>query len=243
MPTQAHSSILKCKFSRIYSFEIIIFYTLCCLFYLICRTQHACAILSHSVETICFVSPSEPPNTPSDGSYPETKYLLAGCRKIQNELTKYLPAEQNNQKTITDRHTEVILNQLKILMQMPICMPRFFFQVLQNTSIKLALQPPPRATGDPITVQPGSSLVVKVEGVIQHSAKTPSLYRSVDSVQLHLTSQLTTPKPADFKMPSDTITLTQTVNFVQPKLNINFQSHIKMFQANALNIFFLTINY
>lgn len=114
----------------------------------ISSNQHACAILSYSVETICFVSPSEQPNTPS-GSYPETKYLLAACRKIQNELTKYLPSEQSNQKTITNRHTELILNQLEVLMQMPICMPRFFFQVLQNTSIKLSISPQPRIAGDP----------------------------------------------------------------------------------------------
>lgn len=199
------------------------------LIYFLSRTQHACAILSYSVEIICFVSPSESPNTPSDGSYPETKYLLAGCRKIQNELTKCLPTEQSNQKTITNRHTELILNQLEVLMQMPICMPRFFFQVLQNTSIKLSISPQPRVAGDPVVVQQGSSLVVKVEGVIQHYAKTPSLYRSVESVQLTLTSQLISPKANDFKMTNDTTTLTQTVkphrdfltgNFMIPLTNI-----------------------
>lgn len=155
--------------------------------------------------------------------------MLACCRKIKNELNQYLPPEQSNQKTITNRHTELILNQLEILMQMPICMPRFFFQILQNTSIKLSISPQPRVAGDPVIVTPGSSLVVKVEGVIQHYAKTPSLYRSVDSVQLTLTSQLISPKANDFKMASDTITLTQTVkphrdfltgNFMIPLTNI-----------------------
>lgn len=186
------------------------------------RTQYACALLSYSVEIICFVSPSEAPNTPSAGTYPETKYLLAACRKIQNELTNHLPPEQSNQKTITNRHTELILNQLEVLMQMPICMPRFFFQVLQNTSIKLSISPQPRMPGEPVTVQPGSSLVVKVEGVIQHYAKTPSLYRSVDSVQLTLTSQLISPKANDFKMANDTITLTQTVKPHRDFLTGNF---------------------
>lgn len=199
-----------------------------------CRTQHACTILSYSVEIICFVSPSEPPNTPSSGSYPETKYLLAACRKIQNELTKNLPAvEQNNQKTITNRHTEMILNQLEVLLQMPICMPRFFFQVLQNTSIKLSISPQPRVAGDPVVVQPGSSLVIKVEGVIQHYAKTPSLYRSVDSVQLTLTSQLISPKTNDFKMPNDTITLTQTVKPHRDFLTGNFMIPLTNIQAAA----------
>lgn len=171
---------------------------------------------------------------PSDGSYPETKYLLASCRKIQNELTKYLPAEQGNQKTITNRHTELILNQLEILMQMPICMPRFFFQVLQNTSIKLSISPKPRNDGDPVIVTPGSSLVVKVEGVIQHYAKTPSLYRCVDSVQLTLTSQLISPKTNDFKMASDTITLTQTVKPHRDFLTGNFMIPLTNIQQSGL---------
>lgn len=173
-------------------------------------TQHMCAILSYSVETICFVSPSDPPNIPTDGSYPETKHLIDCCRKIKTELNN-LPNELGNQKSITSKHMDIILNQIKIAMQTPIGMPRFFFQVLQNTTIKLSLSPPPRTAGDPLIVQPGSSLVVKVEGVIQHYGNTPSLYRSVDSVQLTLTSQLISPKSNEFKMASDTITLTQTV--------------------------------
>lgn len=172
---------------------------------------------------------------PSDGSYPETKYLLAGCRKIKNELTKYLPAEQGNQKTITNRHTELILNQLEILMQMPICMPRFFFQVLQNTSIKLSISPKPRNDGDPVVVTPGSSLVVKVEGVIQHYAKTPSLYRCIDSVQLTLTSQLISPKANDYKMASDTITLTQTVKPHRDFLTGNFMIPLSNIQQTVLS--------
>lgn len=72
----------------------------------------------------------------------------------------------------------------------PMCFPRFFFQVLQNTIIKLSISPQPRVAGEPIIVQPGSNLVVKVEGVIQHYGKSPCLFRSVESVQLTLTSQL-----------------------------------------------------
>ena len=174
------------------------------------RSQHTCATLGYSVETVCFVSPSDAPNLPAEGSYPETKHLIECRRKIERELAN-LPTEQGNQKTITNKHTDVIMNQIEILMQSPICIPRFFFQVLQNTSIKLSVSPQPRVAGDPVIVQQGSSLVVKVEGVIQHYGKSPSLFRSVDSVQLTLTSQLISPKANDFKMPSDTISLTQTV--------------------------------
>lgn len=129
---------------------------------------------------------------------------------MKKELS-YLPVEQGNMKTITSKHTDVVMNQIEIIMRSPICMPRFFFQVLQNTSIKLSISPQPRAAGDPVVVQPGSSLVVKVEGVIQHYGRIPSLFRSIEAIQLTLTSQLITPKNTDFKSSNDTITLTQTV--------------------------------
>lgn len=122
-----------------------------------------------------------------------------------------LPPEHGNQKSITYRHTDAILNQIEILMQTPLCIPRFFFQVLQNTTIKLSISPQPRAAGDPIIVQPGSSLVVKVEGVIQHYGKRPNEFRTIDSIQLTLTSLLVSQKSNDFKMPNDTVTLTQIV--------------------------------
>lgn len=184
--------------------------------------------MGHSIETICFVLPSDPPNIPIEGSYPETKYLINCCKKVKKELS-HLPNEQGNMKTITTKHTDVIINQIEILMRSPICMPRFFFQVLQNTSIKLSISPQPRASGDPVVVQPGSSLVVKVEGVIQHYGRIPSLFRSVEAIQLTLTSQLITPKTSDFKSANDTITLTQTVkphrdfltgSFLLPLMNI-----------------------
>lgn len=116
-----------------------------------------------------------------------------------------------NQKTITTKHTEIILNQIERLIKSPICIPRFYFQVLQSTSIKLSISPQPRISGEPVVVQPASNLVVKIEGVIQHYGKIPNIYRSIDSIQLTLTSQLTSPKNVEFKSINDTIVLTQTV--------------------------------
>lgn len=199
------------------------------------RSQYACAILGHSVETICFVSPSEAPNTPTSGTHPETKYLLAVCRQIKAELTKNTPSDQQaTQKAITHKHTQFMLNQLEMLMQMSVCIPRYFFQMLQSTSIKLSISPPPRAAGDPVIVPGGSSLVIKVEGVIQHSAKTRGLYRSVDSIHLTLTSQLLTIKAPEFKLPSDTIVLTQTIKPHRDFFTGNFMVRF-FFRSNLLS--------
>lgn len=156
------------------------------------------------------MTPSDLPNIPMPGKYPETSYMIFCCKKIFNELDK-LPLQTGTLKTITSKHTDMILNQIEIVTRSPNCFPRFFFQVLQNTSIKLSISPQPRVPGELVIVQPGSNLVVKVEGVVQHSGNTPSLFRSVDSVQLTLISQLLTTRPNEIKPTNDTITLTQTV--------------------------------
>ncbi|VEN42656.1 unnamed protein product, partial [Callosobruchus maculatus] len=67
--------------------------------------------------------------------------------------------------------------------------PRYFFQVLQSTSVKLAISPQPRVLGEFISVQAGSQLAVKVEGVVQHGT-IPGLFRKIKEVVVTVTSQL-----------------------------------------------------
>lgn len=182
-------------------------------------TKNACIILGHAVETICFASPSDMPSSPTDSQYPESAYLIATCQKMKRELATLPVPDSGFQKSITYRHTDIIMRQIETLLRSPVCLPRFYFQVLQSTTIKLSVSPQPRVAGDPIVVQPGCGLVVKIEGVIQHSGRRPNLFRTIDSVQLTLTSQLTSAKPAmmpamcmDYKTSTaDTVQLTQTV--------------------------------
>lgn len=56
--------------------------------------------------------------------------------------------------------------------------------------LQLAITPQPRVNGEYLTVQAGSQLAVKVEGVIQHGSQ-PGRFRSVSGVVLNLSSQLT----------------------------------------------------
>jgi len=146
---------------------------------------------------------------------------MATCRKITREYEK-IPVESAGSKAITNVQTDVILQQIEMAMKSPICIPRFFFQVQQNTSIKLSMSPFPRVSGEAILVQPGHNLVVKVEGVIQNSGAKPCLYRSIESVQLTLTSQLLTPRTVDVKPINDTITLVQTTKPSRDFLSANF---------------------
>lgn len=173
--------------------------------------QHMCSVLGHSVETICFVAPSEPPAVPIKASNPETRFFLNNCIKISKEL-KNLPTDPASAESITNKHTDVILAQIDIATRAAMCFPRFFFQTMQNTSIKLSLTPQSRNAGEPFVVQPGSNLVVKVEGVVQSNTKSrQKSYRQIDSVQLTLVSQLVTPRPPDLKSANDTIVMNQTV--------------------------------
>lgn len=185
-------------------------------------SQHLCAIFGYSLETICFATSQESLNIPSQVNYPETEFAMSTCRKILREFEK-LPAESNG-KNITHQHTEMILNQIEYAVKSPTCLPRFFFQIQQSTSIKLSMSPFPRISGEAIVVQSGHNLVVKVEGVIQNSnnGAKPSFFRSIESVQLKLiTSPLSTPR-TDVKPINETITLVQTTKPSRDFLSANF---------------------
>uniref|UniRef100_A0A1I8Q617 Integrator complex subunit 7 n=1 Tax=Stomoxys calcitrans TaxID=35570 RepID=A0A1I8Q617_STOCA len=187
--------------------------------------QHQCALFAHIVETICFASPSEPPDFQAIGKCPETMYLVNCCRRME-ELSKSIPKESSNNKTINNFHLDIILAEIEVITKTPLCLPRYFFQVLQSTQIKLSVSPQPRSDGKPVNVQAGSNLVIKVEGVIQHYGKKPSLFRSVDAVQLSLMSKLVqTPRPPGgelLKQQNDTVTLTQIVKPQRDFLSGNF---------------------
>uniref|UniRef100_A0AAG5DHT6 Integrator complex subunit 7 n=1 Tax=Anopheles atroparvus TaxID=41427 RepID=A0AAG5DHT6_ANOAO len=173
--------------------------------------QYLCATLQLSIEAISFINPSETPKIAPQSSHPETRYLLTVCRNVTKQLLTMPTEGPGGTKMLTHEHTDMMMRQIETVVKSSHCIPRFFFQVLQNTSVKLALTPQPRATGEPVFVQPNSHLVVKVEGVIQHYGRTPSLFRAINSIQLTLNSTLMTSRPNDVKLLSDSITLTQVV--------------------------------
>ncbi len=71
---------------------------------------------------------------------------------------------------ITDAHTDVLHRAAAVLLAAPVRYPRFFFQQLQSTSLKLSVTPQPRAAGEPVTVSASQQLAVKVEGVVATAA-------------------------------------------------------------------------
>lgn len=87
------------------------------------------------------------------------------------------------------QQVEILKKIVEILANARLPVPRFFFQILQSTSVKLAISPQPRVMGEFISVQSGSQLAVKVEGVIQHGLKA-GLFRNIEQVVISVTSQL-----------------------------------------------------
>ncbi|XP_055586604.1 integrator complex subunit 7 [Uranotaenia lowii] len=183
--------------------------------------QYLCSVLQFSLEMVAFTTPAEFQKHPPVSSYPETKYLLSISQTVYKHVLMR-PNETNSAKTITNKHMDILLKQIEIIVKSSHCLPRFYFQVLQNTSLKLAVTPQPRIVGEPIFVQPSSSLVIKVEGVIQHHEKKYPLFRYIDCVQLTLTSHILNTRLNEPKVNMDPIVLSQKVKPHHDFFNGNF---------------------
>ncbi|XP_046632176.1 integrator complex subunit 7-like [Daphnia pulicaria] len=82
-------------------------------------------------------------------------------------------------KLINHLNVGCILDCLKLLIETPLCFPRFMLQTLQTTSIKLAVSPQPRVAGEAITTTIGSQLAVKVVGIVQVTSSPRYFVRRV----------------------------------------------------------------
>ncbi|GFG33765.1 hypothetical protein Cfor_05491 [Coptotermes formosanus] len=151
--------------------------------------QQMCVLMAHSVERVAQANYQDEASL--DFSYQqsnlETQHLIHCCQEA-SAVAQQLTASEDL-KMITHQHIDCLLRQVEILAESSLCLPRYFFQVLQSTSVKLSISPQPRVLGESITVQSGSQLAVKVEGVIQHG-KRPGLFRRVSGVVVTVSSQL-----------------------------------------------------
>ncbi|XP_044738328.1 integrator complex subunit 7 [Chrysoperla carnea] len=181
--------------------------------------QQMCTIMAVSIERICH--PSNSTSVTDDAALfancnsinsqsLETRLMSTACEKVI-KISKELAAE-TEMKTIAHKHADSLINQVTILANTSLCIPRYFYQVLQSTTVKLSITPQPRVLGESVSVPHGSQLAVKVEGVVQHGGK-PGLFRSVKEVIVTVTSVPQTRINHDLQVPNDNncLTLTQTV--------------------------------
>lgn len=137
----------------------------------------------------------------------ELQQLAKCCAQIQ-ELAPagVADTETMNHKISGVSHLRVgsLISQVRLLasrkLRLPV--PRYFFQTLQTTSIKLSVGPQPKVVGEPVSVPQGSQLALKVEGVLRHG-KRASLFRSVDAICVTISttppSKVTYDKKVGFK--------------------------------------------
>lgn len=119
----------------------------------------------------------------------EHKIMIKSC----NEILRLTQLNLNVMpKVITHKKINIVKKQCRILMDTPMCFPRFIFQTLQSTQIKLSIQPERKFNtqgNDTVTIQNNHELVIKVEGVIEKVSRVPHA-RSIKNVHIHLNSSL-----------------------------------------------------
>ena len=174
------------------------------------RLQELCLLIAHSVQRVCggpsvFTSfPTTDANFFHFGNTIEMQHLAKCCAQIQ-ELAPAGDAdnETSSHKTSGVSHLRVgnLISQVELLasgkLRLPI--PRYFFQTLQTTSVKLSVWPQPRVLGEPVSVPQGSQLALKVEGVLRHGKKA-SLFRSVAAICITIATTAPSKNNSDKKV-------------------------------------------
>lgn len=118
----------------------------------------------------------------------EHRELEATCEKliemINSEIIK--PGISPSPQSI-----EPLINLLRAfsveILKCPFVYPRYFFQPLQMTQIKLAITPQPSAFSGSLELMLNFNLVLKVEGLIQNLSKTKIVIRKVSKVIVSVT--------------------------------------------------------
>ncbi|CAG0903308.1 unnamed protein product [Darwinula stevensoni] len=119
----------------------------------------------------------------------EMKPLWEACQEAQRV---FLEISKSNKGIINHEETEVMMKASQILSSLPLGLPRFFFQTLQTTSIKMAVSPQPYMEGGAISVQTQAHLTVKVEGVIQQGGG--KIFHIPHKILITVHTQLTSSK-------------------------------------------------
>ncbi|XP_076619699.1 integrator complex subunit 7 isoform X2 [Colletes latitarsis] len=153
--------------------------------------QEMCRLLASSVERVCggsgICTYHQSEVNFDFGDTVEMRQLARCC----TELRRLAPLWIDENKTAAISHSRVncLISQVMLLagrkMRLPI--PRYYFQALQATSVKLSVSPQPRVLGEPVSVPQGSQLALKVEGVLRHGRRA-SLYRSVAAVCISIST-------------------------------------------------------
>lgn len=154
-----------------------------------------CRLIANSVERVCggpsvsmYQQQSDPVNF-HFGDSVEMRQLARCCSELRRLAPPWTGSQDGKPGAISHMRVSCLISQVMLLaggtMRLPI--PRYFFQTLQTTSIKLSVSPQPRVLGEPVSVPQGSQLALKVEGVLRHG-RWASLFRSVAAVCISIST-------------------------------------------------------
>ena len=172
--------------------------------------QHICLCLSQWIEMVCLKSSlhgnifdeQQIEFTPSLSLATNNQDLsdygidIQGIVEIGEKVAQvfqHLMADPECPPPITNVHTQCLINVAHILASNQVCFPRYFYQSLQSTNIKLAVTPQPRSVNEPINVSASQYVAIKVEGVITSTTSKTKMWRRVNVIKLTLNSTLQQP--------------------------------------------------
>lgn len=166
-----------------------------------------CALLAYSIDRVARIPVA---SKQLQLNYPNCKFggtvemrQLAKCCAELNRLKPPID-EHFIQNSITHTRVNCLISQVTLLAcgKMRLPLPRYFFQTLQSTSIKLSVSPQPRVIGEPVPIPQGSQLALKVEGVLRHG-KRGSLFRAVSAVCISINTTAASKNPQNEFRPKD----------------------------------------
>ncbi|BFZ07532.1 hypothetical protein BsWGS_10571 [Bradybaena similaris] len=139
--------------------------------------------------------------------------VIGVLKEISAAMDKLLP-DNTSTGAISYKFMDILSWSVASFVRASPCYPRFFFQTLQNTVIKLAVSPQQSPTQEPISLRADTHLSLKVEGVVQRGER-PALFRQVSSVIISVSTNLVTRSistaPSNKVNETTSIQLSQTV--------------------------------
>jgi integrator complex subunit 7 len=154
--------------------------------------QHCCTIIAEATEAVfqtnrlgtLFIT-QDHNQIPIDQVLPEHQHLWNVCSSISEQVKKQIieSTQSGSSCSVAPETGTMLTQQVKTLLQIsrnlvlvPQTPPRFFFQRLQSSCIKLAVSPSPKAGPNEsvLTIGANVNFALKVEGVIVHSDQQTS---------------------------------------------------------------------
>ena len=142
--------------------------------------QNCCTIMAEAIESVFHanrVGNVQLQNESSFCSLPEHYQLKKTCNEVRHFIRSMFTNQTDSRLPIQTENLLEISNQL---LNVPIVMPRYFFQPLQNTVLKLAISPQPKQLSleQSIVIYSNTNFAFKVEGLIKNNNNNESKRKS-----------------------------------------------------------------